>query len=235
MKGTATATGMHIEEIRGGLYGGSVTASAQLSWADRWHMEGEFKAKNLRLETMMPLFTHDIAASGALHAAGSYLMQAESPAQLFDTPTIKANFNLIEGAVGGIDLVRAIQFPIKSGLRGGQTQFSELTGSLQLSGKRYQFSKLKLVRGMLNASGAANISPGKELSGRLNAQLGSKGALEKAAIKLSGSASDPILFPLGGHAGIAPVATPADRPTEDQAQPVDQGQPVEPVQPVDQQ
>ena len=221
-KAMATSTGMHIEEIRGALYGGKVTASGRLSWVGQWHVEGEFKASNLQLERMMPLFTHDIAASGTLHAIGSYTMQAVSPAQLFDAPAIKANFNLTEGAVGGIDLVRAIQFPEKLGLRGGQTQFSDFTGSLQLSGKHYQFSKLKLVGGLLNATGAANISPGKELSGRLNAQLGSKGSLEKAAIKLSGSASDPILYPLGGHAVIAPVAAPAKASGEDQAQPVSQ-------------
>jgi len=133
VKGIATATGMQIDEITGTLYGGSVAANGRLSWQDQWRLAGEFNAKNLRLEMMMPLFTHDIAASGALHTAGSYTMQNASPAHLFDTPTIIANFNLIEGAVGGVDLVRAIQFPEKSGLRGGQTQFSELTYNSQTS------------------------------------------------------------------------------------------------------
>ena len=222
VKGIATATGMQIDEVMGTLYGGSVAGNAKLSWQDQWRLAGEFNAKNLQLEMMMPLFTHDIAASGALRATGSYAMQNASPAHLFDTPTITANFNLTEGAVGGIDLVRAIQFPEKSGLRGGQTQFSDLTGSLQLSDKRYQFAKLKLIRGMLNAYGVANISPAKELTGRLNAQLGSKGSVEKAAIKLSGSASDPILLPLGGRAVIAPGATATPSPSEDQSRPVDQ-------------
>ena len=222
VKGIATATGMQIDEVMGTLYGGSVAGNAKLSWQDQWRLAGEFNAKNLQLQMMMPLFTHDIAASGALRATGSYAMQNASLAHLFDTPTITASFNLTEGAVGGIDLVRAIQFPEKSGLRGGQTQFSDLTGSLQLSDKRYQFAKLKLIRGMLNAYGVANISPAKELTGRLNAQLGSKGSVEKAAIKLSGSASDPILLPLGGRAVIAPGATDTPSPSEDQSRPVDQ-------------
>ena len=222
VKGIATATGMQIDEVMGTLYGGSVAGNAKLSWQDQWRLAGEFNAKNLQLQMMMPLFTHDIAASGALRATGSYAMQNASLAHLFDTPTITASFNLTEGAVGGIDLVRAIQFPEKSGLRGGQTQFSDLTGSLQLSNKRYQFAKLKLIRGMLNAYGVANISPAKELTGRLNAQLGSKGSVEKAAIKLSGSASDPILLPLGGRAVIAPGATDTPSPSEDQSRPVDQ-------------
>jgi len=77
---------------------------------------------------------------------------------------------------------------------------------------------------MLNANGVANISPAKELTGRLNAQLGSKGSVEKAAIKLSGSASDPILLPLGGRAVVVPSTTATTSPSEDPSNPVDQQQ-----------
>ena len=186
---------LHISEWVGKLYGGSAKGTSLLSWKDQWRFSGELSASRVELHSLVPVFTQDISLRGALDGKVNYAMQAPTPDKLFDAPKVQVDFNIQDGALGGIDLVRALNSSENGGSGGGQTRFEKLSGSWFFAGNRYQFKQLKLVSGLLNANGYASLASNKHLSGRVNAQLGSRENRMSARLIMSGSLRDPIMRP----------------------------------------
>ena len=76
----------------------------------------------------------------------------------------------------------------------GRTTFSEITGEAQVSGNRISYRNLKLVSGPMNGTGAIDVSPAAELSGRLNLVLGSPTVtIARGSLQVSGRLKDPLL------------------------------------------
>ena len=108
-KAMATSGGMRISEIEGRLYSGKAKGSATIKWGDFWSAEGDLNIENILLAGAMPALTKDIELTGKLDAKTVYSMQSKDLGTLFDNPRIKASFNVRDGAIGNIDLARAIQ------------------------------------------------------------------------------------------------------------------------------
>jgi hypothetical protein len=102
-------------------------------------------------------------------------------------------FAIASGELNNVDIVRALQSSRAAGQRGGKTRFENLTGSVQVSGNEYSYRQLQLTSGPMNASGNIDVSDGN-LSGRINAELGTKGGVvARATMTTSGKLSDPVL------------------------------------------
>jgi len=147
---------------------------------------GDLMEQNLRralsitngeLGKLLPAFTRDFAASGTLSANVSYALQSKTFAALFANPRVDANFNVEKGALNNVDIVRAIQSPARDGVRGGNTKFDVLAGSLQVVGNHYSYRQLRLNSGPMNASGSFDVAPEGDLSGRIIAEVGSKSVI----------------------------------------------------------
>ena len=67
-------------------------------------------------------------------------------------------------------------------------------GVAQAAGGRIALRNLKLSSGPMNGTGAVDVAPGGELSGRLNLVLGSQAVtIAKGSLNVSGSLKDPQL------------------------------------------
>ena len=76
---------------------------------------------------------------------------------------------------------------------------------MQLGG--YRFTRLKIASGTLAADGNVSISPKKELSGRINAQVSALGASAGVPLKVGGTVDAPLLYPTAGTMAGAAVGT----------------------------
>jgi hypothetical protein len=192
-KATANREGMRISEIQGRLYEGAIKGAAMVKWGEFWAAEGNFNVSRIALDLAMPALGGDFPLSGRLDAEATYFMKAGSLARLFDAPHIKASFRGRDGVIGNIDLARAVQARTPEAIKGGQTRFAGLSGNMTLTDSRYQFRRIELSAGQFNAGGEADVTPGRELSGKLNAEVKFKSSVIRSRLALSGSLAQPVL------------------------------------------
>ena len=185
----ATITG-----IEGRVFGGALKGAANVHWKNNLVADGELTLKGADLASALAGFTRDFVASGTLDAKVKFAAQGQTPDELFAAPRVTTSFALQKGTLNNVDLVRAIQSTSRSGLRGGKTPYTEITGDAQSAGNRIAYRNLKLAAGPLNATGVLDVSPASELAGRLNVQLGTQSiSIARGVLNVSGGMKDPLL------------------------------------------
>jgi hypothetical protein len=183
-----------IAEFTGKAAGGVVDGVVNADWASDVVVDGRFRVENARIHDLAPAFTSSFAPRGILQASGRYDMKAPTLPALRASSRVDATFSLARGELTNIDLVRALQSPRTGTLRGGRTPFDKLTGAVQSARSQYTYRDLKLVSGPLNASGSVSVTPNGDLSGRVNAELASKGGVvARSVLTLGGTIQDPRL------------------------------------------
>ncbi|MEW6313744.1 MAG: AsmA-like C-terminal region-containing protein, partial [Pseudomonadota bacterium] len=189
---------LQLRSIEGQLYGGSISGSASArNEADGITASSQLEFKHLTINHQVPLLLHDILASGELSANLSLNGQAREIGGLLGSMRMEGSFVLKKGTLANIDLVRALQSPVRHGVHGGQTRYNDLEGSIVFDGKRTQYRQLRLTAGALSASGAIDVAPNHTLSGRLSVELGSsvKATAVRGNLGITGVPSDPALYP----------------------------------------
>jgi hypothetical protein len=91
--------------------------------------------------------------------------------------------------------------------KGGSTQFDELNGHVTLEQGEYAFSDLEIASGVLKAQGEVTVHANKKLSGMVRAELRGTGSLVSIPFDVSGTTSEPSLFPTRGAMAGAAVGT----------------------------
>jgi hypothetical protein len=184
-----------VSNIEGKIGFAPVKGSARASWdGNGIRVEGDFSITNGDLSAMLGGVTRNFSATGVLNANATYSLQAKSLPALFDQPRVEATFNIERGSLNNVDLVRAIQSPSRDGVRGGKTAFNTLTGSLVVAGGAYSYRQLQLTSGPMNASGAVDVAANGDLTGRVNAELGSKSVVvARGTLIVTGNVKTPSL------------------------------------------
>ncbi|MBT9612629.1 MAG: AsmA family protein [Burkholderiales bacterium] len=211
---TLTARGLlkehelNLPEINARLYGGTLRATLKANWKQAWKVSGEAQAVQVELKEMVVLLTSATRLSGKLNATGSYAMNAKEASQLAGHLRGNFKFNVQRGVLYGLDLERAVQSLAMQGTRGGQTHFDELSGRLNIIGKRYELSQVRATSGILSAEGNVDIAASKKLSGRVNVAMKGTASLIEVPLDVSGTVNEPVLFPnraalAGAAAGTA--------------------------------
>ena len=193
---TATISGDQatISAFEGRVFSGALKGTATLKWGNAMTVEGELSLKGADVAQVLAGFTRDFTASGTLETTMKFTAQGRTPDELFAAPRVTATFTLQKGTLNNLDLVRAIQSTSRSGLRGGKTPYTEITGDAQSAGNRIAYRNLKLAAGPLNATGAVDVSPTAELAGRLNVQLGTASvSIARGVLNVSSGMKDPLL------------------------------------------
>ena len=196
--GRAVATGTEVtfSDLSARLYGGSATGHARLTWNGPWTLAGEFSTRDLDLATALKALSGQFRATGRIETNGRYTLQAASFARLFGEPHVEAAFKVERGELENVDLTRALQQAAAgTPVRGGKTQFAQLSGTVNVSGKTYQYRQLALASGILLAQGSTDLVPSGDLSGRLNVELSAKPNPIRAVVAVSGKLPDPQLRP----------------------------------------
>jgi len=80
-------------------------------------------------------------------------------------------------------------------VQGGATRFEEISGALAIGGGRYQYRNLKLVSGLLSANGGVEVSPSKDVNGRVFVELRSQAAQIRGNFIIDGNLKAVVLKP----------------------------------------
>ena len=185
-----------VGKIEAHLGRGTVRGSATAIWDSALQVDGEFNLSNGEVNELLPVFTHAFRASGVLNLNGTYSLRSKTIQGLFNDPRAQATFNIEKGTLNNVDIVRAVQSPLTDGIRGGKTLFSELSGTLQVSGGRYTYQHLQLGSGPMRANGEVTINPDGALTGRIRAEVGTGSIIVgRGNLAVRGDIRTPVLLP----------------------------------------
>jgi hypothetical protein len=194
-KAIASHSQIRVEQFEALLYGGAAKGNAVINWGGPWSVDGELTTERIELQELMSVFTREAKSSGQLESRLRYSMVSSDLPTLFDSPRIDGSFAIRKGDLDGVDLVRALQLGGRENVQGGATRFEEITGSVALAGGRYQYRNVKLASGLLSATGGFEVSPSKEVGGRVYVELRSQAAQIRGNFNLDGNLKAIVLKP----------------------------------------
>ena len=206
--GILKESNLTLSEINANLYGGTLKAKLDANWKQGWKVKGEIETDQVEVKEIIAQLTSATSISGKLNANGSYTLSTKEAGQFADNLRGHFKFNMQRGVLYGFDLEKAVTSLAMQGTRGGQTRFDALSGTLAITGKRYQLNQVKVASGILSADGNVDIAPSKKLAGRVNVAMKGTASLIEVPLDVSGTLSDPVLLPnraalAGAAAGTA--------------------------------
>jgi uncharacterized protein involved in outer membrane biogenesis len=207
VKGVATLNDASFSQMSAKLYGGTVSGKADVGWQKGLKLKGNFDVNRVELKQLVPLLSPGTNVSGRLNAKPVFSAQAATANQLMNALRLETPFDVQNGVLHGIDIQKAATNLIKQGATGGETRFDQLSGHLVMERGGYRFTQLRIASGALAADGNVNISPKKELSGRVNAQVKAVGTSANVPLNVSGTVDSPLLLPTGASVAGAAVGT----------------------------
>lgn len=201
-----TASNLDIASIDADLYGGKLSGDANLAWGKAYKLSGKIKLDNLAVREPARLMSKSTRVSGQLFSHGSFNATAKEATQLADKLGADIKFNVKDGVLYGFDLAKAPMMLLGQG-KGGETRFDEFSGLLNVAGKQYKFSNLKISSGLMVANGAVKISPNKELDGVVKVTVKNSAGLADIPLQVSGTLDKPMVFPTKAAIAGAVVGT----------------------------
>jgi hypothetical protein len=184
---------LEVPTLEGELYGGSVRGSGRARWQEGFSVLFDGEVKGVNLAQAMPVFTPLLRTEGTLDAKVRIEAAAATFGGLAGAPTVRATFVAREGALGGIDLVRAVNAASRSVVTGGETRFNEFSGYVELARGRYHYRGLRLRKDLLSAVGTVTIEPDHSVSGSLVTELRAKATTVRVPLVLMGTLETPAL------------------------------------------
>ena len=207
LKGVATLNDASFGEVKAKLYGGTVAGSTSAAWQRGMQLKGQYTVNDLELRDLVPLFSPKTRVTGRLTAKPVFSATAASAGKIADVLKLDTPFNVRDGVLQGIDIQKAATNLIRKD-SSGETRFDTLSGHFALDRGTQRITNLKVVSGALAADGNVTITPNKDLSGRINAQI-KAGTVAAATVPLnvSGNLDSPLLLPTGASMAGAAVGT----------------------------
>ncbi len=193
--GTLAGSQLTLSRLEARLYGGKGGGRLQVDWGKGWKVQGVAELGGVEVEPLMGALGLKTRLSGQLHASGGYTMAAREPAGLVEGLRATFRFRVNNGVLNGVDLERAVKSLARQGTRGGRTRFDELSGMLQVVGRRYEVRDLRVSAGALSAKGQVNVAPSKALSGTIQVELKGTAGVLAVPLDLAGTVSDPVIYP----------------------------------------
>ena len=207
IKGVATLHDADLGEVSARLYGGTATGKMTIGWQKGLQLAGNLDVSQVETQQLAALLSPGAHVSGKLSAKPVFSAAAASADQIMQALRLETLFNVQNGALHGIDIQKAATNLIKQGSTGGETRFEHLSGHLVMEHGGYRFTQLKIASGALGVEGNVSISPKKELSGRISAQVHAAGTSANVPLNVGGTVGAPLLYPTGGTMAGAAVGT----------------------------
>lgn len=207
IKGMARTSDATLSQINARLYGGIVNGKADIGWQKGLQLKGNFTISQVELKPLVPLLAPGKRMSGKFSAKPVFSANAPAANQLVSVLKLETPFDIKDGVLYGVDIEKAATNLIQRE-SGGETRFDQLSGHLAMERGGYRFTQLKVASGALAADGNVSISPKKELSGRINAEIKTaKLASASVPLNVTGTVDSPLLLPTGATVGGAAVGT----------------------------
>ena len=207
IKGGITRNDANFGVVNAKLYGGTAIGKTSISWQKGLQLSGNLNVSHMEVQQVASMLLPGIHVSGELSAQPTFAASAASADQLMTALQLKTFFNVRNGVLHGIDIQKAATSLVRQGETGGETRFEQLSGHLVLAQRSYRFTQIRIASGSLAVDGQVNISPKKELSGRINAQVSALGTSTGVPLNVAGTIDAPILYPTGGTMAGAAVGT----------------------------
>ena len=195
-KGVARPGSIDVSDLEGVLADGTFKGGGRIEWGSASKLSAKLEISGMEIETMTPRFTQQVTLTGKLDAKLSVNAQSATLQTLFAAPKVEGEFALANGALGNVDLMKAIiEAPNYDKVRGGQTFFKKFSGNVVVADQRYQFRQLSMVSGSLTAGGSLDLAPDSTLAGKINLELGAEGNPVKDTVAFGGSLKEPVMRP----------------------------------------
>jgi uncharacterized protein involved in outer membrane biogenesis len=207
IKGVATPGDASLSEVSARLYGGTATGKATIRWKKGLQLNGNLDIRQVETQKIASMLSPGAHVSGRLSAKPVFSASAASADRLMDALRLESLFNVQNGVLYGVDIQKAATSMSKQATAGGETRFEQLSGHLVMERGGYRFTQLKIASGALAVDGDVNISPNKELSGRIGAQVKALGGSTNVPLNVAGTVDAPLLYPTGGTMAGAAVGT----------------------------
>lgn len=206
IKGIATRNDADLGDISAKLYGGTANGKVNVKWQKGLQVHGNFAISQMELVHIAPLLSSGTHVSGRLNAKPAF-SAAGSAENFVESLRLETPFDVQHGVIHGVDIEKAATSLIKQGATGGETRFEKLSGHLVMERRAFRFTQLKIASGELGVDGNVDISPGKELVGRIHAQLKAMGVSTNVPLNVAGTVASPLLLPTGATMAGAAVGT----------------------------
>ena len=207
VNGTTTFNDASLDQVSAKLYHGTAVGKTAISWRKGLKIEGSFDVSQLELRQVASMLSPGTQVSGKLDARPAFSASAVSVVQLTRALRLESPFTVRNGAIHGVDIQKAATDLVRQGTSGGETRFEQLSGHLVMKHGSYRFTRLKIASGTLAADGNVSISPKRELSGRINAQVSAVGTSAGVPLNVGGTLDAPLLYPTAGTMAGAAVGT----------------------------
>ena len=207
VKGVATLYDASLGEVSARLYGGTASGNMTIGWRKGLQLEGKLEVSQVETKQVAAMLSPGAHVSGKLSARPVFSASAASADQLANALRLETLFSVRDGTLHGVDIQKAATNPFKQGTSGGETRFEHLSGHLVMEHGSRRFTQLKITSGALAAGGNVSISPKKELSGRINAQVSAVGTSAGVPLNVGGTLDAPLLYPTGATMAGAAVGT----------------------------
>jgi len=185
---------LDIPDINVALYGGKLTGNASLSWAKNWHAAGKVNVKGLAVKEPSSMVSKSVYLSGNLFGNGTFSGTAKDASALADHLDANFKFDINDGVLHGLDLVKIASLLTKQST-GGETRFDEFSGIMDVNGKQYGLRDIKISSGLLAANGQVKVKPNKELDGLVEVELKKGVSLAAIPLQISGTVDNPTVLP----------------------------------------
>jgi hypothetical protein len=185
MKGSATRQGMTVTEWDGTYLNGKLSGTANIRWGSTWSADGVVTARGVNAGVFAPA----LVSEGRGEGTAKYSLSGTEPAKLGLSGRYDATFKVESGALGGVDLSRAL----RTGGRetAGRTPFTEMTGQGSYDRGAVSVRNVQITQGSMNAAASADITREGALSGRVVADVRAGSQTLRSTLTLGGTARDP--------------------------------------------
>lgn len=185
---------LDIPKIDVALYNGTLAGNAVLSWAKVWRTSGKLQVNNLSVKEPSSMVSKSVNLSGSLFGNGTFSGAAKEASALADNLSADFKFNVNNGILHGLDLVKLASLLTKQS-SGGETQFDEFAAILNVKGKQYALRDINMRSGLLAATGQVKVKADKALDGVVEVELKKGVSLAAIPLQVSGTVDQPSVLP----------------------------------------
>lgn len=195
LEGHLKGSRLDIPNIDVAFYNGKLTGNAVLDWQKGWKLNGKVKVDKLAVKGPSSLVSKKVYLSGNLFGNGDFSSNAKEAGGIADNLQANFKFKVNDGVLHGVDLVKMASLLVKQTEKGGETQFEEFSGLLNMNGKQYHLKDIKISSGMLTGTGQVKVKPNKALDGTIEVDVKSGMGLASIPLDVSGTVSEPVVLP----------------------------------------
>ncbi len=198
---------LQINHLEAKAYQGAINASAVLNFAKDFELKGQLRVQGLNLAPALNVVTANNKLSGQLMLNGPFKAKAESLELLLDKLSANFKFEVKNGVIKGVDLLKIASLLLTKSNSDGNTQFDSFMGKLIVIGKQYQLSHLVISSGLIKATGNIKVNKNSTIEGLVKVEVKNSATLVAVPLEVSGTLSDPSVLPTKAAMAGAVVGT----------------------------